>query len=442
MPPEEKKKAQAHERKRWLSTLLDRMTAPADVMRQHLGEEDQSPTLGSAAESGVRDLLRLVLPRRLAITSGFLRAPGRSLLASNLPGSLSPQTDVIVYDGLEAIPLHSIGGVDVVAAPDVLGVIEVKDTNKGSEELSTAEGAGGALEHTVSVSALAPNAFRGIVLFRGKGKEAKDDEEKSGEAKTPQEAGKNKGGRPAMSEVARATTRLAKAKLSLDRAPHVIYCASYTTIDSKEGSFLAFYDFRAQTVCVHEYVGDRTIALASFLRIITGFFAVQGLCSPSLHLDLLPSAPTSIERVQDTAPSFASLHKQLLDLRAMAAPPKPFYELLVKVLAQSGNATSHVVTGCDGNGLPTAGFAIRIDSTKVEADEAPVTVTAVAFFYMTGPNIFTCTDEGNDDGRPWIVEEPVNGYLDRALRDASRRETDNVAPGKSPEAAQAEQEEP
>src|SRR5258708_5190033 len=100
-------------RKRWLATLLDRMTAPADVMRQHLGEEKQNAALGSAAEAGVRDLLRVVLPHRLAVTTGFLREAGRSLSEKNEHGAMSPQTDVILYDALQATPLHSIGVADI-----------------------------------------------------------------------------------------------------------------------------------------------------------------------------------------------------------------------------------------------------------------------------------------------------------------------------------------
>lgn len=137
MPARTTPKAQPMERKRWLETLLDRMSAPPAIMRQHLGEGGlQQHALGSAAEKGIRDLLRLVLPQRLAITSGFLREPGGSLAA-------------------------------ITPAPDALGVIEVKDTSKGSEELASAKGEGGALEHIARLGIVAPNAFRAIVLFRG-----------------------------------------------------------------------------------------------------------------------------------------------------------------------------------------------------------------------------------------------------------------------------------
>jgi hypothetical protein len=64
---------------------------------------------------------------------------------------------------------------------------------------------------------LAPNAFRAIVLFRGK-ERAKVKEDESGGKEQPEETqdteGKNKGGRPALSELARAKNRLSGANLS------------------------------------------------------------------------------------------------------------------------------------------------------------------------------------------------------------------------------------
>jgi hypothetical protein len=436
MPAENTLKAEPKERKRWLETLLDRMSAPAAIMRQHLGEEDQQHALGSAAEKGVRDLLRLVLPQRLAVTSGFLREPGRSLAGITPAGSVSPQTDVIVYDSLYAMPLHSIGDVDIVAAPDVLGVIEVKDTNKGSEELASAKGAGGALEHTARLSALAPNAFRAIVLFRGK-KPGKADEDESGSKNQPEQVSgdKNKGGRPPLTELTRVKNRLTEAILANNQIPHVIYCASYALNDGRDGSYLAFYDFRTQSAHIHEYHGDQTRALASFLRIITGFFAVRGLISPSLHLDLLPTKPDRVETVTDMTNRFDGLHEQLLKLRSESNGTKPFYELFVTLLKHADNAVSKVVTGHNAANLPTAGTVISVDFTIQEEGKAPMKTTSVAFFYLVAPNVFVCTDASTQEGQQWTIEdETVEEYRRRALRDSARLEADNIAPGKRPEA--------
>jgi hypothetical protein len=441
MPAENTLKAEPKERKRWLETLLDRMSAPADIMRQHLGEEDQQHALGSAAEKGVRDLLRLVLPQRLAVTSGFLREPGRSLAAITPMGSVSRQTDVIAYDSLYAMPLHSIGDVDIVAAPDVLGVIEVKDTNKGSEELASASGAGGALEHTARFSALAPNAFRAIVLFRGK-KLVKDDEDDSGSKNQPEQGSgeKNKGGRPLMTELERAKSRLTEAMRADGQSPHVIYCASYPLKDGKAGSYLAFHDFRAQSVRIHEYHGDPTRALATFLHIVTGFFAVRGVISPSLHLDLLPTKPDQSEEVTGTTNNYDSLHAQLIKLRSESNGTKPFYELFVSLLKRADNTISKIVTGRNAADLPTAGVVISVDFTSREAGKAPVKTTSVAFFYLMAPNVFVCADAGAQEGDRWTIEdETVEEYRIRALRDSKRLEADNIAPGKSPEAEREDQ---
>ncbi|WP_437970038.1 DUF6602 domain-containing protein [Sorangium sp. So ce260] len=435
MPAGKTLKAKPKERKRWLETLLDRMSAPAAVMRQHLEEEDQAHTLGSAAEKGVRDLLRLVLPQRLAVTSGFLREPGRSLAGITPAGTLSPQTDVIVYDSSDAIPLLSLGEIDIVAAPDALGVIEVKDTKKGSVDLASARGEGGALEHTARLGALAPNAFRAIVLFRGK-ERATAEEDESGEEDQPEETqgteGKNKVGRPALSELATAKNRLLKAELAHDQVPHVIYCASYAIDEGKDGSYLACYDFRAQTMHIHEYHGDQTRALASFLRIITGFFAVRGLISPSLHLDLLPTKPDGGETVENATTSFDGLHERLLKRRGESGSgTRPFYGLLVELLRNANNAVSKVATGHDAAGLPTAGIVISVELTIREEGMDPVRMTSVAFFYLAAPNVFVCTDASADEAQRWTIEdETVEEYRRRALRESGRADADNVAPGK------------
>lgn len=82
---------------------------------------------------------------------------------------------MIVYDGFQATPLLSIGGIEIVAAPDVLGIIEVKDAENGSGDLASATGENGALGHTSKLAIFSPYAFRAIVLFRGKAPKPKKD---------------------------------------------------------------------------------------------------------------------------------------------------------------------------------------------------------------------------------------------------------------------------
>jgi hypothetical protein len=57
-------------RKKHLEILLERLTSHADVVRHYLPGTTHNATLGLAAEAGVRDVLRMVLPKRLAVTSG------------------------------------------------------------------------------------------------------------------------------------------------------------------------------------------------------------------------------------------------------------------------------------------------------------------------------------------------------------------------------------
>ncbi len=473
------------ERKRWLETLLDRMSAPAAVMRQHLGEGDQKHALGSAAETGVRDLLRLVLPQRLTVASGFVREPGRTLAASTPATAVSSQTDVIIYDGTTATPLLSLGEVQIVAAPDVLGVIEVKDTDKGSEELGKPkpkdkaskqatpdpndkdtrsnkkkkkqddnkdDDGGGALGHTAGLAILAPNAFRAIILFRGKeskkgkGQEQEDeleDEELEDDVAQDDElensiGKKKRGGSKPMAEIERAQKRIRGARLGQDQLPHLIYCASYAIPDgagkSYEGSYLAFHNFRAQAVHIHEYHRDPTRALASFLRIMTGFFAVRGMISPSLHLDLVPTEPDEVETVKIDAPSFQCLHKELLTLRGNSNEFKTFFSLFVEYLRTADNVVSKVVTGCDAKSLPTTGVAISVD--KTQSDRIRVKTTAVAFFYLSAPNVYVCTDASDKEEDRWTIEdETIDEYRRRALRERSESvQPNNVAPGKHLEA--------
>jgi len=142
--------------------------------------------------------------------------------------------------------------IEVVAAQDVLGVVEVKDRASGEAALRTDEFSKGALEHIALLSEHAPGAFRSVVLLRGK------------------ERKKKKGARAALEQCkARALTS--------STIPHVIYCA--------DQNYIAIYEYISNELQFIEYgEGDRTSALADFLRILTSFFAAQGLSTTSSTL--------------------------------------------------------------------------------------------------------------------------------------------------------------
>jgi hypothetical protein len=196
--------------------------------------------------------------------------------------------------------------------------------------------------------------------------------------------------------------------------PHVIYCSFYDTNDS-DSSYLAFYDYRAQAVRFHEHTGDPTSALAGFLRVVTGFLAVQGLISPSLHLDLLPGSPTrtlSEVPISDATPAFETLHESLSQMTGVA-PSTPYDERLKARfrMEEPYSVLCRCVTGSDHQELPTAGVILQIqwdDTSK------PM---AAAFFYLTTPDMLACTDATNKDDT-WIIEgETVDAYIKRILND-------------------------
>jgi hypothetical protein len=58
-------------RRVYLDALVHQLQSHAGVIRHYLGQQNQNYTLGLAAETGVRDVLRQVLPGRFGVTSGF-----------------------------------------------------------------------------------------------------------------------------------------------------------------------------------------------------------------------------------------------------------------------------------------------------------------------------------------------------------------------------------
>jgi hypothetical protein len=426
--------------------LLDAMTAPADAMREHLAGANQNATLGAAAEVGVRNVLRAVVPARIGVTSGFLRelvvnapaspsAAGAEAVRAAAVGKagakrpravpptlpLSPQTDVLLYDASYAVPLYGIDGVDVLSVHDVLGVIEVKDTNQGTGDLGTRlfkhkgargrkfppEKDKGALEHIDSVREYAGRALRGVVLFRGNGGPP------GGEAQ----------------EVKRLVLK-EFAERRIYEAPHFIYCASSPIgeADKKsskdasppQGGYLAFYDCLSGEVRVIEYVDDRVSPLAGFWRIVTGFLASHGLISPALHLDLRPEKARSSEAFElpTVRPKPQDLHRlvsarRTTARRSGAKRELPTFEtaladLLKRELKGDRRVAVQVFvsTGPTQDELPTSGFCLEVESTGKGLLRA--------FFYLEEPGTFICTGAGGGD--TWRVEVGGEGFVDYMRR--------------------------
>jgi hypothetical protein len=157
-------------RKQHMEVLLHLLTAHADAIRHHIRGTAHNATLGAAAESGVREIVRRHLPSTLTVTSGFVRSSDGTLLEPGDKNDLSRQTDVIIYDSTRACPLYRFDDIEIVAAEDVLAVIEVKDSSGDEGALNRgddAKGALGALEHVRRLARFVPEAFRAIVLVQG-----------------------------------------------------------------------------------------------------------------------------------------------------------------------------------------------------------------------------------------------------------------------------------
>jgi hypothetical protein len=256
--------------------LLERLTSHADVLRHHLPGKAHNATLGLAAEAGVRDVLRMVLPKRLAVTSGFIRSTGGDLIVQTAREDISAQTDVLIYDASRACPLYGVEGVEVLAAPDVLGIIEVKDSTGLESALgpsppkagaaTTAEEPtpAGALDHIAALAKAAPQAFRGVVLIQG------------GNAQSARE-------------------KMAHRLLTDRDAPHVVYCRTIeNTSTNSRDNYLAFHEYLTNHVHFHVYGPGRDAAvhaLAGFLSVVTGYFAARGLASATIASDLRPTVP-------------------------------------------------------------------------------------------------------------------------------------------------------
>lgn len=373
-------------REQHMQVLLHLLTAHADTVRHHIRGTAHNPTLGAAAESGVREVLRRHLPTTLAVTSGFIRTTEGALLQPGDKGDLSHQTDVIVYDATRACPYYRFDGIEIVPAEDVLAVIEVKDTSADEGVLS---GKDGALNHIAHLAKFVPSAFRGIVLLQG------------GEPK-------------------KAREELGNARLSTDSAPHAIYCGAYD--HTKEG-YLAAMDEISGEIVIHAYGKDRGSPLVGFLRMVVGHMAAQGLMSSALLPGLIPYAAkgTTVEPLRLTESAFPSLYEAI---RPYEESPRPSihkrFQKFVEKKCNAKNGDAKVLPpivsvmaspGRDSDGRPTVGTLLRIDYEKDDDDGG-----AVASFFHVHRRVAVAECLGARPEDPWqIADERMVDYLRRAL---------------------------
>lgn len=242
-------------RRTYLAALVHELRSHADIMRQFLKGTDQNATLGLAAETGVRDVLRAVLPASFGVTSGFMCRADGSLIEATDEGDVSPQTDIILYDASHACPFYRMNDIEVLAARDALGFVEVKDRDDGEYALcDRGPSKPGALPHVARLVVHAPDAFRAVVLLRSKERARK----------SPAQA---------------AHDQCKGQALTSLNVPHVIYCVA--------AGYVAVYEYTSNKVHFFDYEeNDGTSALADFLHVLTGFFAARGQSSSSTALGL------------------------------------------------------------------------------------------------------------------------------------------------------------
>ena len=371
-----------------VSVLLNQVTAPADMARHHIRGTAHNLTLGFAAEQGVRDVLRQHLPRSLVVTSGFIRKSDETLLVPNQNQDLSRETDLIVYDSTRSCPLHSFDGIEVIAADDVLGVIEVKDSGNGEGALlPSSSDARGALRHIQDLQTFVPNAFRAIVLIQGE-------------------------------DPFEATKAVQAANLGEISAPHALYCRALGTYE-KGVSYLGFHDFLENSFKVHAYAEDMGSPLVAFLRMVTGFMTARGLMTASLAPGLSPYPP-------DKSASPAPL--ALADREPIPSLCRRIREVFARSEKSfDGDLNDYVRTlrhpfvsvsprsGLDKDGRPTVGLLLTVEYDGKEVGE---TESVGSLFVVLNNEKFASVDAPTDE--PWIIEgESLNAYVRRVLSNIS-----------------------
>ena len=233
------------------------------------------------------------------------------------------------------------------------------------------------------------------------------------------------------SELKSVVEQMESAQLDSGSSPHVIYCARGATLSEAGtyGGYLVVHDELTKSIHGHE-LADETMALAGFLRVVTGFFAASGLLSSSMHIDLAPQgtvpSPIRVE-LADAKPPFKRLHEELL---ARRPSNEPFDELLIRWLSEMKSGTTSidrrggdmkwkVATGHDAEGAPTAGFMLSVSAVSAgDPDYA-------AFFYRRKVRELVCCDSSADAVDRWPISE-TNGdtfssYMLRIMLEAERR---------------------
>lgn len=230
---------------------------------------------------------------------------------------------------------------------------------------------------------------------------------------------------------------MAHRGLSRLNVPHVVYCrAAVDTSSNSRKSYLAFHDYVADEVCFHVYGSDQTAAvhaLAGFLRVVTGFFAAQGLTSASISSDLRPDAPP---QDSDAPPlkligngPLASLRDRILQTPRSNDVKDKSVEQKDKKFFDDKKDTIRIrcfpAVGQDAEGLPTSGTLLS--TTWDEGDRQP----CASFFTMAPSGNLTCSDADASGTIPkWVVpQEPIDAYLKRVCTlDASVFVDEDVDP--------------
>jgi hypothetical protein len=369
-----------------MEVLLHALTAHADTIRHHIRGTAHNATLGAAAESGVRELLRRHLPSTLAVTSGFVRSSDAKLLELGDKKDLSRQTDVIVYDATRACPLYYFDGIEIVAAEDVLAVVEVKDSSADEGVLGQgggAPGALGALEHMKRLAKLVPEAFRAIVLLQG------------GDPK-------------------KALDELKTAKLTVEDSPHAIYCRAY---DEEKESYLGFLDEIAGKFLVHAYKKDRGSPLVGFLRMIVGHMVARGLMSGALLPGLAPYAPDGRSE-HSLGPELPPLHDAILSHNSTVGGGSTvsIHEMFKSYVKSFEKSTILVVPapGVDAENSAAVGSLLRVD---YQEKGAALPKKAASFFSLNKSiRILECVGTKQTD-RWQVLDELLLDYVRRMFSD-------------------------
>lgn len=404
--------------KAYLEALLARIRVPSQMMRFHLGEQDQNTTLGLAAEIGIRDVLRQVLPSRFGITSGFMCQGNGRLIHPAGKDDISPQTDVILYDASRACPLYKMGDVEVVTATDVLGIVEVKDRANGEDSLDdvtvtkTNQTTGekstkttpGALRHIKSLAEIATAALRVIILLRGDG------------------SLKNK------KHIDKAREKCDKFDATLgfgSQVPHIIYCV--------EHHYIVFYEYLTNQLHFIQYA-DRTDALADFLHVLTSYFVAQQLSTTSSSLGLLSDsrkAPTSESPMKlKGRDALKSLRDEVWNCArplANKAGLSPDMDAAIRKWAKTVKTSLELfcfpATGKSKDGWFTSGIAV----VALWKDGNGQTQHAGSFFVYDGERYFECVDPiasetGDQSTRNWLIayQSPEANLLQTCRKIAER----------------------